>query len=112
GGAGRRVAEARGGARRALDAARRAVWGLSPSAVDGRSLAEALAQEVATFGRRTGLQASCEQRGALPELESERATALLRVAQEALHNVEKHAAATRVRAELEHRAEEQTLVLL
>jgi DNA-binding NarL/FixJ family response regulator/signal transduction histidine kinase len=98
----RLVGEARTLARRSLAEARRAVWGLAPSPLDGRSLAEALADEVAGFGRRTGLAATFSARGEIPTLPGEHAAAILRVVQEALHNVEKHAKASRVRVELEH----------
>ncbi len=100
----RRVGEARELARRALDEARRAVWGLTPLPLDGASLPDALAAEVARFSRRTGVQAQLvnevDDSAAGAPLTDEQATALLRVAQEALHNAEKHAGATRVRVEL------------
>jgi DNA-binding NarL/FixJ family response regulator/signal transduction histidine kinase len=98
----RLVAEARDLARRSLDEARRAVWGLAPSPLDGRSLPEALANQVAQFGQRAGLPAAFTYRGDGPPLDGEQAAALLRIAQEALHNVEKHAAASRVRVDLEY----------
>ena len=60
----RLVGEARALARRSLTEARRAVWGLAPSPLDGRSLGEALADEVAAFGRRTGLAAVFSASGA------------------------------------------------
>ncbi|MCC7369767.1 MAG: response regulator [Chloroflexi bacterium] len=100
--ANRLVGEARSLARRSLAEARRAVWGLAPSPLDGRSLAEALADEVAGFGRRTGLTATFAARGEPPKVPGEQAAAILRVVQEALHNVEKHAQASRVRVELEY----------
>src|SRR5207248_9630823 len=78
-------------------------WGLAPSPLDGRTLAEALAADVATFEQRTGLTAAFTLRGDDPPLSGEQSAAVLRVVQEALHNVEKHARATRVRVELEHR---------
>src|SRR5207248_3160184 len=85
--------------------ARRAVWGLQPSPLEHRTLGEALEAEVAGFGRRSGVAASFELRGEPLPLDAERATALFRIAQEALHNVEKHAQASRVRVELEFRTE-------
>jgi len=100
--ANRLVSEARDLARRSLAEARRAVWGLAPSPLDGRSLAEALADEVAGFGRRTSLMVAFSARGEAPTLPGEMATAILRVIQEALHNIEKHAQASRVRVELEY----------
>jgi DNA-binding NarL/FixJ family response regulator/two-component sensor histidine kinase len=99
----RLVGEARTLARTSLAEARRAVWGLAPSPLDGRTLAEAVADEVAGFGRRTGLTAGFSARGEMPTVAGETAAAVLRVVQEALHNVEKHAQASRVRVELEYR---------
>ncbi|HEY7067434.1 MAG TPA: GAF domain-containing protein, partial [Chloroflexota bacterium] len=100
------VTEARELTRRSLEEARRAVWGLHPSPLENRPLAEALDAELAEFGRRSGVVASFELRGETLPLDAERATALFRIAQEALHNVEKHAAASRVRVELQFRANE------
>jgi DNA-binding NarL/FixJ family response regulator/signal transduction histidine kinase len=99
------VTQAREMTRRALEEARRAVWGLHPTPLENRTLAEALEAEVAGFGRRSGVAASFELRGEPLALDAERATALFRIAQEALHNVEKHAEARRVRVELEFRVE-------
>jgi len=98
------IAQARELTRHALEDARRAVWGLQPSPLENRTLGEALEAEVAGFGRRSGVAASFELRGQPLVLDVERATALLRIAQEALHNVEKHAEARRVRVELQFRA--------
>ncbi len=94
------VADAREQAHRSLDEARRAVWGLTARPLDGASLPEALEGEVERLGRRLGVpvQLTNEANGA--PLTDEQATALLRVAQEALHNAQKHAEPTRVRVEL------------
>jgi DNA-binding NarL/FixJ family response regulator/signal transduction histidine kinase len=107
------VADAREQARHSLDEARRAVWGLTARPLDGASLSEALQGEVERFQRRTGVTAGLvdEAAEAVP-LTDEQATALLRVAQEALHNVEKHAAPTRVRVELQYSGESGLLTLL
>lgn len=94
------VADAREQAHRSLDEARRAVWGLTARPLDGASLPEALQGEVERFERRTGVAARLTHDAEVEPLTDEQATALLRVAQEALHNVEKHAQATRVRVEL------------
>ncbi|MGE3269333.1 MAG: response regulator [Chloroflexota bacterium] len=101
--ANRLVGEARALARRSLAEARRAVWGLAPSPLDGRTLGEALSDEVARFGQRASLAAAFTARGEIPALPGEMAAAVLRVVLEALHNVEKHAQASRVRVELEYR---------
>ncbi|MGE3913618.1 MAG: response regulator [Chloroflexota bacterium] len=95
------VAEAREQAHRSLDEARRAVWGLTARPLDGASLPEALQGEVERFERRTGIPAQLAEDADVDPLTDEQATALLRVAQEALHNVEKHAEPTRVRVELQ-----------
>ena len=88
------VADAREQAHRSLDEARRAVWGLTARPLDGASLPEALQGEVERFGRRTGVPAQLSADADGAPLSDEQATALLRVAQEALHNVEKHAEPT------------------
>lgn len=59
----RHILEAHQLAHRALDEARRAVWALSPSGLQDRSLAEALTDEVVAFSRRTGVEASFVQQG-------------------------------------------------
>jgi DNA-binding NarL/FixJ family response regulator/two-component sensor histidine kinase len=97
---------------RALDEARRIIWGGPASVLGGRSLVEALANEVEEFGRRTRVLASFTQIGGPVTLDDERSVALIRVAQEALHNVERHAAAQRVRVELESDAEAGEVRLL
>src|SRR5690349_15540727 len=97
---------------RALDEARRIIWGVAPSLLRGRSLGEALAEEVAEFARRTDVLAFFAQLGGAVTLDDERSVALIRVAQEALHNIEKHAAAQRVRVELEADAEADEVRLL
>jgi DNA-binding NarL/FixJ family response regulator/signal transduction histidine kinase len=106
------VADAREQAHRSLDEARRAVWGLTARLLDGASLPEALQGEVERFSRRTGVPAQMvrEADGAAPT--DEQATALLRVAQEALHNIEKHAEPTRVRVELHNDPSDGLLTLL
>jgi DNA-binding NarL/FixJ family response regulator/signal transduction histidine kinase len=108
----RHILEAHDLARQALEEARRVVWGLLASGLQDRSLAEALADEVAVLSRRTEVEASFVQRGDAVRLDDQQAGALLRVAQEALHNVEKHAAAQRVRVELDLDRETGQLTLL
>jgi signal transduction histidine kinase/DNA-binding NarL/FixJ family response regulator len=105
------VAQARELTRRSLEEARRAVWGLHPTPLENRTLAEALDTEVTAFARRAGIECGYEVQGAPVALTIEYATALFRIAQEALHNVEKHARARRVRVELEFRAEPPAVVL-
>ena len=106
------VAEAREQAHRSLDEARRAVWGLTARPLDGASLPEALRGEVERFGRRIGVPAQLTAEAEGAPLSDEQATALLRVAQEALHNVQKHAEPTRVRVELQYDGGSGRLTLL
>ena len=94
------VVQARELARHALAEARRAVRGLQPSALVNRTLVEALEDEVARFQQRSGIPASFERPAQHLALADSQATALLRIAQEALHNVEKHARARCVRVRL------------
>lgn len=95
--AGRHLERARQLAREGLAEARRSVWNLRPATLEGRSLVDALA----------GLAHRLEAEGLAVEvalqpvdLPPPAEEALLRVAQEALHNVRRHAQARRVRLEL------------
>jgi PAS domain S-box-containing protein len=88
------------GAREIVDATagelRQLSRALRPSILDDLGLVPAIRSEVAAFGRRTGVAARIAVDGhpgrAVPDVE----LMLLRVTQEALHNVERHAAASRV----------------
>ncbi|WP_344913947.1 sensor histidine kinase [Streptosporangium oxazolinicum] len=84
-------------ARESLNEARRSVQGLRPAPLDEAQLATALRDVAATWSRTTGTPASVSVTGDPRPLHTEVETTLLRVAQEALANVSKHAAsATRV----------------
>lgn len=87
-------------ARKSLAEARRSVWNLHPQALEQLPLPEALGQEVEKFTRDTGVDArfvaSGDRRDLRPELEA----GLLRICQEALANVRKHAKATVTEVEL------------
>jgi len=71
-----------------------------PAELDGRDLPCALASLVSGFGRRTGTRARFDSEGDYGGLAEDRATALLRVAQEALVNVYRHAHASSVNVAL------------
>ena len=70
--------------------------GLRPFTLDDLGLVPSLRRLVADFAERTGVEARLRLRGAERDLTPEIATAAFRVAQEALSNVERHAAATHV----------------
>lgn len=83
-------------AREALDNVRRSVWTLAEPLIGPAELSEALATAVQRFAERTGLVASYQHHGPAAVLEAAAATQVLRIVQEALQNVEKHAQATSI----------------
>lgn len=91
-----RLARAHELARETLAEVRRSVWALAAPEVEGPALGAALAALAERFGERTGVAAAYSHEGPPLDLGSERAAQLLRIAQEALQNVERHAAARRV----------------
>jgi signal transduction histidine kinase len=96
-------------AQESLEEARRSVWNLRPLKLEGRGIAGVLADELADVGRRTGMTTALETRGALERIPPSVEAALLRIAQESLHNAIKYAAASSLRVSL---AVEQTFVSL
>jgi PAS domain S-box-containing protein len=83
----------------ALASVRRIATELRPGVLDSLGLAAALEWQAAEFSQRTGIACTV----ALPasvDADAERATALFRICQEALTNVVRHAAASRVQVEL------------
>ena len=83
-------------ARSSLREARRSVWNLRPSSLQGRSLAEALRDHLAEWRDHTGIEGALYVEGQPRPLAPETEETLLRVAQEALNNTYKHAGARRV----------------
>lgn len=83
-------------ARETLADVRRGVWLLATPHVDDRSLTTQIDQIVARFGDRTGIPASYQHSGTTPTLDQARTIQIMRIVQEALHNVEKHAHAQQV----------------
>ncbi|MSP14715.1 MAG: response regulator [Chloroflexi bacterium] len=90
------LAETEGLARGALTEARRSFLGLQPTPLQHQSLQEALAPELAGLAKRAGLGSQCYVHGEERRLAPDVTAALFRVAQEAFHNIEKHAAARHV----------------
>ena len=95
-----RLARAQEVARDSLHEARRSVFNLRPSPLQGRTLAEALAAHLATWRRHTGIAALYRRAGADRPLDPKTEEAVLRVAQEALNNTYKHARAAQVKVTL------------
>ena len=87
------MARAKGLARDSLQEARRSVWDLLPQALEQLPLDTAIREEVR---RRFNGQGSFGVSGEQRPLSSSVQTALLRICQEALTNVSRHAGATRV----------------
>lgn len=81
-------------ARESLEEARRLVRALRPEALEDASLAEALGRAAGNFAEETGVHVETRVNGDPNPLPPEVEVALLRVAQEALTNVRKHAGAS------------------
>jgi signal transduction histidine kinase len=92
----RRLEEVGRTARSSLAEARRVVWALRPDALVEGTLADALDGLVRDFRSETGLDAASRVTGETRSVATEAEATLLRVAQEALANVRKHARASRV----------------
>ncbi|MFZ3568061.1 sensor histidine kinase [Streptomyces sp. BH097] len=96
-------------ARHSLGEARRSVHNLAPAALDDATLAEALKKTVADWSSRTGVRADFTLTGTAEPLHEEIEASLLRIAEEALSNAARHAAATRVGVTLSFMAGQVTL---
>lgn len=82
--------------RETLEDVRRSVWTLAEPLVDGGALDVALNDLARRFETRTGIAVRYRQAGPPLTLDHAAATQLLRIVQEALQNVEKHAQASEV----------------
>ncbi|OLP55179.1 histidine kinase [Rhizobium rhizosphaerae] len=80
----------------AIKDVRRLSHDLRPRLLDDLGIVAALRSLLAHFEERTGIQTVLTVEGFEDELKSEPSTALYRIAQEALTNVERHAGASRV----------------
>ncbi|WP_240521569.1 sensor histidine kinase [Amycolatopsis vastitatis] len=96
-------------ARENLTAARRSVRALHPEPLDAAALPEALAGVAARWSARTGVPAAVTTTGDRRPLHPEIESTILRVTQEALSNVDKHAAASRVGVTLSYMDDEVSL---
>jgi signal transduction histidine kinase len=83
-------------ARENVAEARTLVADLAPASLNDGGLPGAMARAAAAAGRAAGIEATCAAEGTVRPLPTPAEVVLLRVGQEALANVRKHAAATRV----------------
>jgi signal transduction histidine kinase len=105
----RRIDNAKRLARDSLAEARRSVQALRPQALEDSRLPEALAAEVTRWSATSGVAAEVETTGEPRALYPEVEVTLLRVAQEALANVAKHAGASRAGVTLSYMEDVVTL---
>lgn len=96
----RHLNQARNLARKSLAEARRSVWNLRPQALEQVSLVEALKQEADKFSQSVGVKAKYTISGVRRDLQPDLETVLLRICQESLTNVRRHAKATEVEVNL------------
>jgi signal transduction histidine kinase len=107
--AGRRIEEAARTAREGLQDVRRLVWDLRPEALERGTLEEALARLTAQLEEQTGMAAQMVVTGEAGAIAPQVEVTLLRVAQEALANVRRHAHAREVTITLSYMEDEVAL---
>jgi signal transduction histidine kinase len=105
----RHLTAARRLARDSLSEARRSVDAMRPEQLEGAGLPEALANVTRQWSELTGVRAEVTTTGTPQPMRPEAESALLRTAQEALANVARHAAATRVGLTLSYMGDEVAL---
>jgi signal transduction histidine kinase len=105
----RRIGNATRLARESLAEARRSVQALRPQALEGGRLPDALAEEAARWSATSGVSAEVATTGNPRPLHPEVEVTLLRVAQEALANVAKHAGASHAGVTLSYMEDVVTL---
>ena len=96
-------------ARHSLGEARRSVHNLAPAALADDTLPDALEKTVTAWSGRTGVRPRFTVTGTAEPLHDEVAATLLRIAEEALSNTARHAAAGRVGVTLSYMGDEVTL---
>jgi signal transduction histidine kinase len=97
--------------RRGLEESRRAIQALRTDPVETLGLAGALRDALQAFQVRTGVVADLTVAGRESDLTTEEAQTLFRITEEALNNVERHAAARRVGVRLAFGADRIDLVI-
>jgi len=103
------VAQALRSARDNLAESRRVVWALRPRPLAEQPLPQALEELTGRLAEETGLQAGTVVTGTARPLPAQVEEALLRIGQESLANVRKHAAASRVALTLSYLDDAATL---
>lgn len=88
--------QARATARDSLAEARRLVWALRPQPLEGASLPEALERVAQRWSEQSGVEVRTERRGEPRRLPPQVEVTTLRIAQESLANIQKHAQARHV----------------
>ncbi|WP_345764053.1 sensor histidine kinase [Diaminobutyricibacter sp. McL0608] len=91
-------------ARDGLAEARRSVQALRPAALESNRLPEAIVETARRWSERTGIPVDVSTSAAAGSMATDAEVALLRAAQEALANVERHAHAHRVTLTFRHHA--------
>jgi signal transduction histidine kinase len=87
-------------ARESLAEARRSVWALRPSVLEKRKLADALRAEVRMLQDEGQVQVACHISGVARDLPAPVEEALLRICQESLTNIRRHAKAEQAQVSL------------
>jgi signal transduction histidine kinase len=105
------VQEARNLAEGTADELRRISRALRPSVLDDLGVVAAIKSEAGAVARRTGVAVRFVHTGEEARLPTELELTLLRVAQEALHNVERHASASHLNVRLEFERDKVRLVI-
>jgi signal transduction histidine kinase len=104
-----RIDELKNLIRSSMDGLRRALAGLRAPGLENRPLSQTLHDLSREVSQRTGLELTCRVTADIDRLHPLIGEALWRITQEALMNVEKHAAARRVQIDLQMRPEAVTL---
>lgn len=105
------IDRARSLARESLNEARRSVWALRPATLEKRRLADALRREVSLLSDEGRIKATCRVSGASRPLPPDIEDALLRICQESLTNVRRHANASRMHVQLTFSDDRVTLLI-
>ncbi len=90
------VQQAEDAAREGLEEIRRIVWDMRPEQIEKASLIEAVEELAARWSAENSVQVKMNVTGTPRSLPSSAETAILRISQEALHNIHKHAQAKNV----------------